>query len=152
MSLDVYLYQRGGEPSEPRSGIFIREDGAMREVTREEWDDLRPGQEPVVSRIVENEPDAQVYWRNITHNLTTMADAAGLYRPMWRPEEIGIKTAAQLIDPLSDGLMALRDDPERFKKFNPENGWGTYEGLVSFVESYLDACKQYPDARIKVSR
>lgn len=152
MSLDVYLYQPGGAPSAPRSGIFIRKDGAMKEISREEWDERHPGREPVVSRVTENDPDQQVYWRNITHNLTTMADAASLYRPMWRPDEIGITTAEQLIAPLSDGLMALKDDPERFRKFNPENGWGDYGGLVAFVEDYLAACRRFPAARVEVSR
>jgi len=152
VSLDVYLYQAGGAPAAPRSGIFIREDGAMKEISREEWGERFPGREPVVSSVTENDPDQEVYWRNITHNLTTMADAAGLYRPMWRPDEIGITTAEQLIAPLSDGLMALKDDPERFRKFNPADGWGDYDGLVAFVEDYLGACRRFPSARVEVSR
>lgn len=30
------------------SGIFVRENGATREITREEWDRRNPGREPVV--------------------------------------------------------------------------------------------------------
>jgi len=36
-----------------------------------------------------------VYDANITHNLGAMAEAAGIYKHLWRPEEIGI-TKAQL--------------------------------------------------------
>ena len=32
------------------------------------------------------------------------------------------------------------------------NGWGMYEHFVPFVEKYLEACKEYPDAVIEVSR
>ena len=94
----------------------------------------------------------EVYWRNITHNLNKMADAAGIYAHLWRPDEIQITKAGQLIEPLTAGLALLRSDPERFKAFNPENGWGDYEGLVNFVEEYLAACRETPDADIGISR
>ena len=94
----------------------------------------------------------EVYWRNITHNLNNMATGAGMYEALWRPEEINVTKAEQLVPLLEAGLETLRSDPERFKKFNPENGWGNYEGLVDFVESYLHACKENPDAEIRVCR
>jgi hypothetical protein len=53
---------------------------------------------------------------------------------------------------LRAGLELLRGDPERFKKHNPENGWGSYEGLIDFVENYLEACEEYPNADINISR
>jgi hypothetical protein len=93
-----------------------------------------------------------VFDYNITHNLNTMAMEAGIYQYLWRPEEIGITKAGQLIPLLTVGLGVLERDPEHFKKFNPENGWGTYEGLVEFVRSYLEACKENPDAEIYISR
>ena len=89
---------------------------------------------------------------NITHNLGKMAQEAGLYEYLWRPEEIEIIKAGQLIDYLREGLHRLKSDPEKFKAFNPPNGWGTYEGLVEFVQNYLDACYEHPDARVEVSR
>jgi hypothetical protein len=94
----------------------------------------------------------QIFDMNITHNLGKMAREAGVYEALWRPEEVGIKTAAQLISPLRAGLEALRANPEAFKKLNPDNGWGNYENLVEFVETYLFACEQNPDAEVSVSR
>jgi len=93
-----------------------------------------------------------VFDYNITHNLNNMADEAGIYYHLWRPEELNITKAGQLVENLKDGLKLLRSNPERFKKFQASNGWGTYEGLVLFVESYLEACEEYPDAIIWVSR
>lgn len=93
-----------------------------------------------------------VYGRNITHNLNIMASKAGIYRYLWRPEELGIKIAGELIEPLEKGLALLKSDPERFKQFDAPNGWGRYEDLVEFVEEYLDACKKYHDATVEVSR
>lgn len=89
---------------------------------------------------------------NITHNLNSMAEDAGIYKHLWRPEEIAISKARQLIAPLTEGLALLESDPERFRKFNPKNGWGDYEGLVKFVRAYLEACTENPDAEISISR
>lgn len=113
----------------------------------------------------------EIYTSNITHNLGDMAEAAGLYDVLWRPYrlmpgytlgddhiaeyefEIGVKiTASALIDKLESGLVLLKSKPEHFKKFNPNNGWGNYDGLVNFVESYLIACKETPDAIVRVDR
>ena len=94
----------------------------------------------------------EVYSRNITHNLNNMAMEADIYMALWRPEAIGVSTAKQLVPLLETGLKAMQSDPERFKKFNPENGWGNYEGLVNFVETYLQACKENPDAKVGVCR
>lgn len=93
-----------------------------------------------------------VYSRNITHNLNVMADKVGLYEYLWRPERFNIKGARLLIKPLTKGLRKLKANPEKYKKFNPENGWGDYEGLVRFVGDYLDACSYYPNAEVSVSR
>lgn len=94
----------------------------------------------------------EVFESNITHNLNEMADQAGIYKHLWRPEEIGIKKAGQLIEPLKAGLAKLRSDPEHFKQFNSPNGWGLYEHLVEFVKKYLEHCERYPEGDINVSR
>lgn len=98
------------------------------------------------------EEEREVYSRNITHNLTEMAEEAGIYYELWRPEEKGITIAKQLIEPLTKGLDELKKAPVFFSKFNPSNRWGDYDGLVKFVEDYLNACKQCPDAEVEVSR
>jgi len=88
----------------------------------------------------------------LTHNLTAMAEEAGIYKVMWRPEELDFGEAGELIPDLERGLALLMEKPERFKKLNPKNGWGDYEGFVKVVRKYLSACKTYPDAKIWVSR
>lgn len=93
-----------------------------------------------------------VFDANITHNLAEMANTAGIYNHLWRPDEIGINTANELVEPLKSGLKLLLDDPEKFKQFNPENGWGSYDGLVNFVKKYIEACEARPNAKILVSR
>lgn len=94
----------------------------------------------------------EVYSANITHNLGDMAEEAGIYMHLWRPEEIGITLAGELIEPLRAGLALLKADPERFEKHNSPNGWGLYKHFVPFVERYLAACEETPGATIEISR
>ena len=93
-----------------------------------------------------------VFKQNITHNLTEMADKAGVYKCLWHPEELEIKLAGEMIPLLSSGLEKLVSNPEYYKTFNPPNGWGSYDGLVKAVTEYLNACKENPDAEISVWR
>jgi hypothetical protein len=94
----------------------------------------------------------EVYSANITHNLGRMAREAGIYMHLWRPEEIGAKTASDLIEPLRAGLALMRSDPARFRAFDAENKWGTYDQFIPWVEEYLWACEANPDATVEVSR
>jgi len=102
-----------------------------------------------------------VYSRNITHNLAIMAgevdlsykDASvTLYTVLWRPEELQFTKAREIAELLDEGLKILLSDPEYYKIFNPENGWGSYEGLVNFVREYHSACLDNPTAELRISR
>jgi hypothetical protein len=53
---------------------------------------------------------------------------------------------------LLDGLTRLRAEPDRFKKFEPENKRGTYDGFVKWVAEYMKACMLNPNAIVGVSR
>jgi len=152
LSLDVYLEVEGkvSEKKDPTHKIFVRKDGRTQEISRAEWDELNPGVEPV-TWSGEDEP-GRVFHYNITHNLNTMAEAADLYKPLWRPDEIGITKAVQLIPYLQRGINTLLEDPAKFKKLNPENGWGNYDNLVEFVAKYLIACRENPEANVRVWR
>lgn len=149
MSLDVYLTMSNTVPR-TGSGIFIRENGATKEVSVEEWNERFPERVPVV--MVDRDETNEVYSANITHNLNTMAEAAGVYKHLWRPDEVGITKAAQLFTPLREGLKRLKANPSRFEALNPDNGWGDYSSLVEFVSGYLAACEMWPEADVRVSR
>jgi hypothetical protein len=98
------------------------------------------------------EDEQLVFDTNITHNLGEMAGKAGIYYHLWRPEEIGVSKAGDLIKPLEQGLYLLTHQRDKFEKFNPENGWGNYDNLVLITREYINACIKYPNARIEVSR
>ena len=88
--------------------------------------------------------------RNITHNLGEMANAVNVYKELWHPEELGINKAEQLIEPLTLALSTLKGEPDKYKEFNPPNGWGDYKGLMNFIADYLEECKAHPEAKVRV--
>lgn len=166
MSLDVYLTER--TPIKKKgTGVFIRKNGQTVELTIEEVKEKFPDAE-----VEENEFEtSEVFDYNITHNLTEMANACGLYEPLWRPhllksnwietkdydKECRFETdnpseAWEIVAKLKEGIKELKSNPEKYKKYNPDNGWGSYEGLLRFAEEYLKACENYPNAIIGVSR
>ena len=93
-----------------------------------------------------------IFEKNITHNLGKMADVAGVYLPIWRPEEISVVMAFQLIGPLKSGVRVMQAEKEKLQKYNPKNGWGKYEDLLYFAKEYFKACCRHPHASVKVWR
>ena len=102
-----------------------------------------------------------VYSGNITHNLGKMAGevkipymagTVSLYTILWRPEELQFTKAREIADLLDVGWNILLSDPEKYKRYNPENGWGSYDGLCDFVYRYRNACWDNPEAELSVSR
>lgn len=172
MSLDVYLISKTPIAKKQGSGIFVRENGTTKEISREEWNERNPNFEPVTVLNDENDIETnELFSSNITHNLTKMASEAGVYDALWRPyrlkegyietdnyddemkfEDSQIIVAKELIDPLREGLHKLKIEPEKYEKLNPSNGWGSYDGLIKFIEKYLNACYEYPFANVEVSR
>ena len=100
----------------------------------------------------EHEEQEMLHDANITHNLTEMANRAGIYKALWRPDEIGAKYAKDIVEIVEKGLGDLKARPEYFEKFNSSNGWGTYEHFVPFVSDYLDALKENHDSEIRTGR
>lgn len=145
MSLDVYL-------DRPRKNGLTEQEMAIECLRANGFDYIATRIEDLL-----NDPDREetrVFSYNITHNLGPMADVAGIYGYLWRPDEFDppITKAGELIVPLEEGLKLLREQPARFTARNPENGWGSYDGLVKMVSAYLAACKEHPDANVSVSR
>jgi hypothetical protein len=93
-----------------------------------------------------------VYEGNITHNLGLMAQNAGLYLPLWRPEELGIRAAGELVPLLKAGLFYMRNHKKELEADNPSNGWGCYQNLLDFTEQYLAACIEYPQGEVSACR
>lgn len=87
---------------------------------------------------------------NVTHNLGNMASnvpvvfngkPTTLYYVCWRPEEIGIKTVADILHPLTQGICYMVTNRRNLLQYNPENGWGDYNAFMKFLLNYKQACE-----------
>ena len=93
----------------------------------------------------------EVHWQNITHNLNKIASEAGIYNCLWHPDKAEIKKAMHLIKPLTQAIADMKDRPDHYKKFDAENGWGTYDDFLPWLECLLKACINNPSADVRVS-
>ena len=92
---------------------------------------------------------AQLHWQNITHNLRTMAEQAGIGNALWSPGE-GM-TASELGKILEPAMVVMYEYPDRFKAFDAANGWGTYDDFMPWLEKLLTACNEHPNAVVTAS-
>lgn len=99
---------------------------------------------------------------SITHNLGQMAAKAKLYEAIWRPyllfniaekdEPDACILAKDITEYLEKGLQVLKTDKVNLLQYTPSNNWGSYDSLLKFTEQYIECTKQFPNARIQVSR
>ncbi len=136
MSLDIHFFKNDVDFREIRTNINTLQE-TFQNIQKE------------IEQLEDDYEDAKLSAFNITHNLHKMADAVGLYNVLWHPEEIGITLASQMILPLEKGIKELEANPDKYKAYNPPNGWGNYENLVSFCKSVLQKCYEYPDAVVE---
>lgn len=69
------------------------------------------------------------------------------------------RATARIIEPyLYKGLNLLRAQPDYYKTFEPApdphtgKPWGQYVNFLPWIEKYLVACRDWPDAIVRVSR
>ena len=82
---------------------------------------------------------------NQTYNLTPMLARAGFH-----PVILNGMTAVMMRRVVSNAYSVMRDNPSYFRQWNPENGWGSYEGAKKFLrelDTYLEGC---PDEYVMV--
>jgi hypothetical protein len=160
MSLDVYLYARtrhhcskcGHEDLVPTevcvfSANITHNLGRMAKVAGCYEACWRPEElmdEELASKIRELEDR---YFADRGPHTRPFYDEAQVLR-----EKLPRASARDIRPLLHQAVERLRADPAKFTPLNPDNGWGDYDGLVRWLERYLAACDEHPDAIIEVSR
>lgn len=89
-----------------------------------------------------------VFTSNITHNLTEMAKACGVYFVCWHPKESNAKKAIHITPIIRIGVSLLKDYPNFYRTFDSPNGWGQYKHFLPWLEELLKACEAHPNAKI----
>ncbi len=138
MGLDIYLFKHNVDFQDNRN--------KRNELQTKLW-----AIKDKIERLEDEYESAKLFSADITHNLNEMAQAVGLHDILWNPEKISITVASQVILPLEKGIKELEANPDKYKAYNPPNGWGSYEDFVSFCKSVLQKCREYPDAVIEAA-
>lgn len=89
-----------------------------------------------------------VYEDNITYNLAPMyykcIDINGGLKAL---NGMKCKDAVPVLNRAIDDLI---ENKEEYEKLNPENGWGSYEGLLKSLKSLRIACLENPSGKVEV--
>ena len=64
-------------------------------------------------------PDLEI---NLTYNVSGMLRRAGLH-----PNVVNGMKVNEAYPIVSNVVAVMEDNPDYFRKYNPENGWGSYE-------------------------
>ena len=78
------------------------------------------------------------YDANLTYNVGTMLRRAGIH-----PEVMNGLTAKVARSVVGNGMATMSACPVYFKSFEPDNGWGSYDGTMEWLDrlqSYLNRC------------
>lgn len=90
-----------------------------------------------------------VFDANMTHNVTPMWREAGVYDALYMSEG---KTAADVLPALRLGFKDMQDNPGKYEAMNPTNGWGSYEGALTFLSALLGKFEANPTGIIGVCK
>lgn len=77
--------------------------------------------------------------------------------PMWaealghRLRDLHGRRAGDVLDALRVAVTAMETNPDEYRALNPENGWGSYDGALSYLRDLRDACAMHPNAQIYIS-
>lgn len=52
---------------------------------------------------------------------------------------------------LQKAVQLMQDDKVFYRKFNPDNGWGNYEGALKFLQNILEQCEIHPACTVYLS-
>jgi len=94
-------------------------------------------------------PPVTVFRNNYTSNAYKMFRLA--FRSKEHFKAFDNKSAKECLMEIDSALKIMKANPYRFKKYNPENGYGDYEGAYHFLFNFGVACLRYPKAKIGIS-
>jgi len=84
---------------------------------------------------------------NYTGNVCPMWTKAGVYEALYDSD--GVEASA-IIPILDEGIQHMLAHPVEYRKLNPPNGWGNYEGALKFLQNLVSACYEHPKTLIGV--
>lgn len=84
---------------------------------------------------------------NITTNINRMLREAGF--PSWQMLDGLSADVVGLL--MGRAVIELGKDPQRYRALQPDNGWGTYEGLIEWMREVLAVLDRHPTGIVRCS-
>lgn len=88
----------------------------------------------------------EVYDRNYTSNVSRMWRTAGV-----NLRELTGMVAADAVPLLDRAIGAMTAEADTYRAMNPPNGWGDYDGALTFLCDLRAACVKHPKTTLRVS-
>lgn len=93
--------------------------------------------------------EVEIYERNVTYNLADM-----YYKCI--DKEQGFKklngmNCKEALPIIYHAISDMLNNADEYKKLNPKNGWGSYEGLLVTLQEMRNCCENNSDGIINVS-
>lgn len=90
--------------------------------------------------------EVQIYDSNITYNLADIYYKCidGGFKSLKE------KTCKQALPILNKAIENMIENEKEYRKLEPSNGWGTYEGLLEELRELRACCEENPDGIIEV--
>lgn len=102
-----------------------------------------------VSLSIRAKREVEIYETDITYNLAKM-----YYKAI--DEKLGLKklkglACKEVLPIINNAIKDMIDKKEEYKKMNPENGWGSYDGLLKVFKKIREVCEENPDGIFHIS-
>ena len=92
--------------------------------------------------------ETEIYEANVTYNLADMyykcIDKDKGFRKL---DGMNCKEALPIIE---NAIKDMLNNADEYRKLNPKNGWGSYEGLLKVLQEMRICCESNPDGKIEI--
>lgn len=87
---------------------------------------------------------------NCTYNLSEMLYDKNVFgqKGIWKLDKKKSKSGIKI---LTKAINGLQKNPSKFRKLNPSNGWGDYDGLVKLLKTMKNTWVKYPKLKCSVT-
>lgn len=92
--------------------------------------------------------ETEIYEGNVTYNLAPM-----YYKCI--DKELGFKKLNEMnckeaLPTINKAIEEMLNNADEYRKLNPKNGWGSYEGLLATLQEMRNCCEKNPDGKIEI--
>ena len=92
--------------------------------------------------------ETEIYEANVTYNLADMyykcIDKDKGFRKL---DGMNCKEALPIIE---KAIKDMLNNADEYRKLNPKNGWGSYEGLLKVLQEMRSCCESNLDGKIGI--